>query len=118
MASTGRALPDPLFVPATGSAMPSTASCIVLPGAIDLGTCTTAGISVLRLAVTMQVGRHCGGPAAPNGATWVTVRGRLAGRVFAVGFGQSADSVTPTGSVTVASVTSYLLPAGSRSAIR
>ncbi len=66
MASTGRALPDPLFAPATGPAIPSTAICIVVPRAIDLGTCTTARMSAFPLAVSTQVGRHGRVPAAPD----------------------------------------------------
>src|SRR5712691_3387280 len=64
MPRTGRALPDPLVAPAAGSAMPSTAICILAPRAIDLGTCTTARMSIFPLAVTTQAGRHCGVPAA------------------------------------------------------
>ena len=172
MESDGRALPDPLFAPATGSAIPSTAICIAVPGAVVLGTCTMARMTVFPLAVTTQVGRQgcvpvepdwaarlegrepagvaggagvpvgvaggagvaagvagvaggagvpvSAGPTVPGlcGLTGAIVARGLAGGVLGLGFGQLAVSVTPTGSVTVAIVTSSVLPAGSCIPIR
>jgi hypothetical protein len=82
MAISGCAPPDPLFAPATGSATPSTAIRIVLPGVIDFGMCTTAGMSAVPVSVTTQLGSHSCVPE-----TSARVPGVLEGG----GLGASAD---------------------------